>query len=190
VAGEIRPLDLSRFFDVHPTFETERLRLRELTIADVPDLHEYYSDPETALYVPFTAFTSIENTEKLVGRIANGFEQKESFMFGVERKSDGKIMGISDLFNISFQHLHTVIGWGLARAYWGFGYMTEAVREVIRFAFEEMGMHRIEAECQVENIRSIRVAERCGMTREGTRRENEINRGRFVSNHVYAIVRE
>ncbi|HZK76818.1 MAG TPA: GNAT family N-acetyltransferase [Candidatus Kapabacteria bacterium] len=188
--SRIIPPDLSRFFELHPTLETERLRLRELTTTDVPDLHAYYSDPETALYVPFTAFTSIADTEKLLGRVANGFERKESFMFGVERKSDGKIIGISDLFNLSSQHLHAVIGWGLAKSYWGFGYMTEAVREVIRFAFEEMGMHRIEAECETENIRSIRVAERCGMTLEATRVENEINKGRFVSNYVYAIVRE
>jgi ribosomal-protein-alanine N-acetyltransferase len=186
----VAPLDLSRFFENHPTLETERLRLRQLAMSDAEDLYAYYSDPETALYVPFTAFDSITKTEELLGRVAKSFEGKESFMFGVERKSDGKIMGISDLYDLSGQHQKAIIGWGLAKAYWGFGFMTEAVREVIRFAFEEMGMHRIEAECETENIRSIRVAERCGMTLEGTRVENEINKGRFVSNYVYAIIRE
>ena len=98
-------------------------------------------------------------------------------------------MGITDIYHLSLQNHRMELGWGLARAYWGFGYMTEAVREFIRFAFEEMGLHRIEAECQTDNIRSIRVAERCGMTLEATRVENEINKGRVVSNYVYAIIR-
>lgn len=183
------PLDFSRFFDNHPSLETERLRLRQLTMADAGDLHAYYSDSETAIYVPFTAFTSFSQTEALLGRVQKGFVERESIMFGVERKSDGKIMGICDLFNLSSQNQKAIIGWGHAKVYWGFGYMTEAVKEVIRFAFEEMGLHRIEAECQTENIRSIHVAERCGMVYEATRMENEINKGRFVSNYVYAIVR-
>jgi [ribosomal protein S5]-alanine N-acetyltransferase len=186
----ITSLDLSRFFDTHPILETERLRLRQLTMSDVDDLHEYYSDPETAIYVPFTAFTSITKTEELIGRVTASFEQRESIMFGVERKSDGKIMGITDIYRLSLQNHRMELGWGLARTYWGFGYMTEAVREFIRFAFDEMGLHRIEAECQTDNIRSIKVAERCGMTFEATRVENEINKGRFVSNYVYAIVRK
>ncbi len=187
---ELAPLDLSLFFDHHPTLETERLRLRQLAMSDAHDLHEYYSDPETAIYVPFTAFSSIAKTEELLGRVTASFEKRESIMFGIERKSDGKIMGITDIYRLSLQHHRMELGWGLARAYWGFGYVTEAVREFIRFAFEEMGMHRIEAECQTDNIRSIRVAEGCGMTREATRVENEINKGRFVSNYVYAIIRE
>ncbi len=188
--NEVMPLDLSRFFDTHPMLETERLRLRQLTIADAEDLHEYYSDPETAIYVPFTAFTSITKTEELLGRVTVSFEKRESIMFGVERKSDGKIMGITDIYRLSLQNHRMELGWGLARKYWGFGYMTEAVQAFIRFAFEEMGLHRIEAECQTDNIRSISVAERCGMTREATRTENEINKGKFVSNYVYAIIRK
>ena len=186
---DFSPLDLSRFFDKHPVLETERLRLRQLTIADTEDLHAYYSDPETAIYVPFTAFTSITKTEELIGRVSKSFDEKDSIMFGVERKSDGKIMGITDIYRLSLPNHRMELGWGLAKEFWGYGYMTEAVREFIRFGFEEMGLHRIEAECQTDNIRSIRVAERCGMTLEATRAENEINKGKFVSNYVYAIIR-
>ncbi|HEY3876090.1 MAG TPA: GNAT family N-acetyltransferase [Candidatus Kapabacteria bacterium] len=181
--------DLSPFFETHPTLETERLRLRQLKISDLEDLHAYYSDPETAIYVPFIAFTSVTKTEELLKRVAQEFDERKSILFGIERKSDGKIMGITDIYRLSLPNHRMELGWGLARAFWGFGYMTEAVRAFIRFAFEEMGMHRIEAECQTDNIRSIRVAERCGMRLEATRVENEINKGCFVSNHVYAIVR-
>jgi ribosomal-protein-alanine N-acetyltransferase len=187
---EIAPIDLSHFFEDHPTLETERLVLREVTVADAADLHEYFSDPETAVYVPHTALTSISQTEEILARNAKYLAEKESFRFAIERKVDGKVIGTLDLHNISIQNHRMEVGFVLTRAYWGFGYMAEAVKEVIRFAFEEMGMHRIEAECETENIRSIRLLERCGMMREAIRMENDINKGRFVSNYVYAIIRE
>lgn len=187
---ELVPLDLSRFFEQHPTLETERLTLREVTVRDAADLHAYFGDSETAEYIPHTAVKAVSETEKILSRASKYFAERDSFRFAIERKGDGKVMGIFDLHSLSSEHQRMEIGYGLGKAYRGFGYMTEAVRGVIRFAFEEMGMHRIEAECETENIRSIRVAERCGMTLEATRRENEINKGRFVSNHVYAIVRE
>jgi ribosomal-protein-alanine N-acetyltransferase len=185
----IVPLDLSRFFEHHPTLETERLRLREVVVADAADLHAYFGDPETAVYVPHTALADISQTIEILSRAAKYFAERDSFRFAIVRKSDSKAMGIMDLHSISSQNHRMEIGYGLAKAFWGYGYMTEAVREVIRFAFHEMGMHRVEAECETENISSIRIAERCGMTLEVTRIENEINKGRFVSNYVYAIVR-
>jgi RimJ/RimL family protein N-acetyltransferase len=80
------------------------------------------------------------------------------------------------------------IGYVLTRSTWGNGYVTEAVCEMIRFAFKEMRMHRIEASCDPRNERSIRVVERCGMTHDATFRENEICKGERVSNEIYAIV--
>jgi ribosomal-protein-alanine N-acetyltransferase len=190
VAIEIAPIDLSRFFENHPTLETERLILREVTVADAADLHEYFSDPETAVYIPHTALTSISQTEEILARNAKYLAAKESFRFAIVGKLDGKVIGTIDLHNFGAQNHRMEVGYVFTRAYWGFGYATEAVKEVIRFAFEEMGVHRIEAECETENIRSIHLLERCGMTREAIRMENEINKGTFVSNYVYAIVRE
>ncbi len=187
---ELTTIDLSRFFDRFPTLEMERLLLRELTLADAEDLFAYYGDSSSTDYVSYSAFKSIDIARDEIGRIAEGFKAHRFIAFGIERKSDHRIIGTCDLHHISPEHHRMELGYGLTRAYWGLGYMTDAVREVIRFAFEEMRMHRIEAECETENIRSIRVAERCGMTLEATHMENEINKGRFVSNHVYAIVRE
>ncbi len=184
----ISPLALSPFFENHPALETERLVLREVTVADAADLHEYFSDPETAVYLPHTALTSISQTKEILARNAEYLTARKSFRFAIVRRMDGKVIGTLDLHNFGAQNHRMEVGYVFTRSYWGFGYATEAVREVIRFAFEVMGIHRIEAECQTDNIRSILLLERCGMIREATRIENEINKGRFVSNHVYAIV--
>jgi [ribosomal protein S5]-alanine N-acetyltransferase len=186
----MQALDLSRFFDNHPTLETERLLLREVAVADALDLHEYFSDPEIMRYTSNFPIGTIQETEGILRRSSKYLALYDSFRFAIVRKSDSKAIGTIDLHSFSTMHHRMEIGYMLTRAYWDYGYMTEAVKEIIRFAFEEMGMHRVEAECQTENIRSMRLAERCGMTLEATRLENEINKGRFVSNHVYAILRD
>ena len=186
----IKPLDLTPFFESHPTLETERLVLREVTVADATDLFDYFGDPEIFRYALDAAHNTVQQTEEVLRRCPGFVALHDSFRFAIERKSDRKAIGTIDLHSFAPEHHRMEVGYMLAKSYWGHGYMSEAIREVIRFGFEEMGMHRIEAECETENIRSGRLAERCGMTREATLVENEINKGRFVSNYVYAIVRE
>jgi aminoglycoside 6'-N-acetyltransferase len=68
-----------------------------------------------------------------------------------------------------------VIGYFADRSYEGRGYVTEAVRAALRFAFEGLGAHRLRLECDDTNQRSQRVAERCGFILEGHIRENKRN---------------
>ena len=182
-------LDLSEFFEGHPVIDTERLVLREITLADASDLHVYYADPECRVFQSGTAVKYVEETEGIIRQVAREFSVRKAILLGLERKSDGRIIGDCDVHHLSLFDRRMEVGYGLAREYWGFGYMTEALRAVIRFAFEAMGFHRIEAECETTNFSACRVATRCGMTLEATLRENEINKGRFISNNIYAILR-
>ena len=74
--------------------------------------------------------------------------------------------------------------------YWGQGYATEAVRGLIGYAFEELGLHRLEAGVATGNLASIRVLEKAGMTREGLKRKILPIRGTWVDNFHYAILDE
>jgi [ribosomal protein S5]-alanine N-acetyltransferase len=188
-SSEIKPLDLSRFSDTHPTLETERLRLRRRKMTDKDDIFEYASDAETTQYMIWPTHQSLADTIAFLENSPKGFANRESIGFAMELKSSGKMIGDCGFHNFSPKHHTVMIGYVLNRKYWGFGYMTEAVRELIRFAFEEMGMHRLSATCDLENERSARVMERCGMTHEGTFRDYEIRRGRFVTVKSYAIVK-
>ena len=64
------------------------------------------------------------------------------------------------------------IGYWIGRPYWGQGYATEAAREVVRYGFEELGLHRVHANHLGSNPASGKVLEKVGMTREGTRPEH------------------
>lgn len=68
--------------------------------------------------------------------------------------------------------------------------MTEAFGEVLRFAFQRLGINRVEARCSPENIGSYRVMEKCGMRYEGLLRQHDKPKGKFQDRKLYAILRE
>lgn len=182
------PLDLSRFFEQHPVLETERLLLRPITMDDAPDVFDYASDPESNKYMPWDTHQTIADTIAYLETIPKNYVARERLGFAITLKPDGKYIGACDFHTISEKHHRVMLGYVLNRKYWGNGYMTEAVREMIRFAFEEMGMHRVAATCDADNIRSSNVMERCGMTLEGVFKDYEVRRGQFIDTKSYSII--
>jgi RimJ/RimL family protein N-acetyltransferase len=80
------------------------------------------------------------------------------------------------------------IGYVINPRCWGRGYATEAAREMLRFGFGELELHRIEATCDVLNAASARVLEKIGMQREGLLREHMWLRDRWRSSYLYSIL--
>jgi RimJ/RimL family protein N-acetyltransferase len=87
-------------------------------------------------------------------------------------------------------HKQAEIGYAINRKFWNQGYMTEAARRIIRFGFEELGMHRIFATCDPENTGSYRVMEKNGMQREGILRENLQIHGRWRNSYSYSMLEQ
>ncbi|MEW6682950.1 MAG: GNAT family protein [Nitrospirota bacterium] len=81
------------------------------------------------------------------------------------------------------------IGFGIVQAMWGQGYMTEACRAVVDFGFEDMGLTRVEARCQVSNPASARVLEKIGMRRAGTVRGRVHSKAPEEDFWLYAVER-
>lgn len=75
-------------------------------------------------------------------------------------------------------------------AQWGNGYATEVGKHLISFGFDILNLHKVEAGVQTENVKSIRVLEKLGMTREGLRRKILPIRGKWKDNYHYAIVED
>ncbi len=185
---KLAPLDLSRFFEQHPVLETERMILRPISMDDAQAIFDYPSDPESNKYMPWESHRSLADTYAYLETIPKNYAARERINFAITLKPDGMFIGSSGFHDISKEHHRLMMGYVLNRNYWGNGYMTEAVLKMIRFAFEEMGMHRVAAACDEDNIRSARVMERCGMTLEGIFRDYEVRHGKFVSTKAYAVV--
>jgi ribosomal-protein-alanine N-acetyltransferase len=145
--------------------ETKRLRLRKPVLQDADVIfREYAQDPEVTKYLTWRPNRSIEETREFMHSRLKAWEQAKSFEWVITRKRDGQILGTAG-FRIDGHKAE--MGYVLARAYWSNGYMTEAVRALVNWAIKEPEIYRVWSVCDVENLRSARVMENAGMSREG-----------------------
>ncbi|HSK71312.1 MAG TPA: GNAT family protein [Pyrinomonadaceae bacterium] len=104
---------------------------------------------------------------------------------------DGAIVGgmcLSQIFRKAFQNAY--LGYYLFEKFTGKGYMTEAVRLILLFAFRDLKLHRVEANVQPHNTASIAVLQRCGFTKEGFSRKYLKIGGRWRDHERWAIIKE
>jgi RimJ/RimL family protein N-acetyltransferase len=151
--------------------EAERLRLRWLTTGDVDAMFSVFSDPDVMRYWSTTPMTARAAAESLLADIHDHFAKKDLFQWGIARREDDVVIGTCTLFHLSLAHRRAEIGFALGRAHWGCGLANEALQRLLEFAFEGLALHRIEADVDPRNARSIAALERLGFRREGHLRE-------------------
>lgn len=158
-------------FGEFPTLSTSRLRLRELALGDRDAVYAFRGDPDVQRHNS-DALQHIDEAQHFIESRAVDYKARRAVLWGVTRLHEpGTVIGSVSLFHWDHRHRHVEIGYELARAAWGQGLAAEAARAVLAFAFERMQVHRVEAETLAENLRSVRLLERMGFRREGTRRE-------------------
>jgi RimJ/RimL family protein N-acetyltransferase len=102
--------------------------------------------------------------------------------------SDGRQIGGIGL-RIDSPHQHAELGYWIGVPYWGRGYATEAAREMLRYAFADLRLHRILASHFKHNPASGNVLRKLGMRYEGCQREHLRKWDRFVDSELYGILR-
>ena len=170
-----------------PVLRTERLALRPLTRADVPQLHAVFSDAEVMRYWSNSPHPDQARTEAMVDSINDGFERREILQWGIEREADGRLLGTVTLI-AGGEQPRAELGYVLGREHWGQGFAGEAQRRVIEFAFEELGLHRLEADTHPENAASLRSLERLGFRREGVLRERWTIAGEVSDSVIFGLL--
>ena len=153
--------------------ETKRLFLRKPRMEDAPAVFDGWArHPEVTCYLTWHPHESVKQTEELLVRSIEAWDGGTNFRYLLEIKESGALAGMIELrlekepFKVSF-------GYTGAYAQWGKGYMTEAVRACIQWAFGQPTVYRVYATVDVDNIPSQRVLEKAGMQREGLlRRES------------------
>ena len=154
-----------------PTIEAGPFAFRMLGEGDVEDLFAIFGDVETMRYWSHEAFETIEQARNYLRQIEDGFDKRTLFQWGLVRRSDDRVIGTGTLCGFDDARHNASIGYALARSEWGAGVMSRALPELIRFGFETLGLHRIEADVDPRNPGSIRLLEKIGFSKEGYRRE-------------------
>ncbi len=157
-----------------PTLSSPRVALRSLEPGDVPSLFEIFSDQRVMRYWSSAPWTNQAEGVDMMKSVRCGFADGSLYQWGVTRRSDEALIGTCTLAHIDTQNRRAEIGFILRYEEWGQGYMSEAVRTLLQFAFDELKLHRIEADADPRNEESIRLLERLGFQREGYLRERWI----------------
>lgn len=172
--------------------ETERLRLLEVTLADLENIHRLNSIPEVDEFNTLGIPETIEETRKFLLRQLDAQRQvpRESYQWKVCLKDSNEFIGVAGFSLSNNKFKLGEIYYKLNPAYWGNGYATELAKELVLLGFNKFGLHKVEAGVATENVRSIRVLKKIGMTREGLRRKILPIRGAWIDNYHYAIVED
>jgi ribosomal-protein-alanine N-acetyltransferase len=172
------------------TIETERLKLRRLTMGDDEAIYTYGRDPEVTRNVSFHTHQSIEDARIFLRTVLENYEKNEPSVWAICLKETGGLIGTTGLLNWNRDHYRVEIGYALNRDYWNKGIVTEAVKAVIDHLFRNTDLVRIEARCKIPNIASARVMEKAGMKFEGILRKQMHFAGVSHDVKMYSILRD
>ena len=150
-----------------PVINATRVSLRPITERDIDSLYSIFSDPEVMRYWSSPPLEDREAAGNLFSHIQDMFQRRLYFQWGIARRIDDILIGTSTLFHIESNNHRAEIGYALGRAYWGNGYIQEALRALLDFSFTELKLHRIEADVDPRNVASIRTLERLGIHERG-----------------------
>ena len=171
---------------------TERLLLREWIPADIGIIHEMLADPRVE---PFHTFPSPLPLDLIEKTLAATFDDqakqiRKHYGWSIVSKSDGNFIGEIGLEGAVERFRSSEIFYTIHPNHWGKGIATEAARRVADFAFNELGLHRLEAGVATTNAGSIKVLEKLGMKREGLRRKILPMADGWQDNYLYAMIEE
>lgn len=153
-----------------PVLETERLRLVQIGAEHIDALYDILSRDEVTKFYGMDSLQDRYVAEKMVAAFQLGFEGQRSYRWGIETKETGEFIGTVGLNNLNAGAKKSEIGYELHPAFWRKGLAKEAVLEVLRFSFEELGLYRMGAVTYPANEVSGGMLKGIGFKEEGTLR--------------------
>ncbi|MGQ8335213.1 GNAT family N-acetyltransferase [Sunxiuqinia sp. A32] len=172
--------------------ESDRLLLEEISWDDLADIHRLNSQPEVDEFNTLGLPENMDETRKLIGPAIEeqSKENRKSYTWKIVNKDSNEFIGMAGMFLSRDKFRLGEIYYKLIPSQWGKGYATEVAKTLIKAGFEQFDLHKVEAGVATSNIKSIRVLEKTGMTREGLRRKILPIRGQWYDNYHYAIVED
>ncbi|MGJ8726239.1 MAG: GNAT family N-acetyltransferase [Roseibacillus sp.] len=153
--------------DLRPILETERLLLRPLEMNDAADVRRLVGDIRVAENLGLVPHPYPEGlAEEWISGQRAEYEAGRHLTFAITTKATNELMGVISL-HPKEDLLRASVGYWVGVPYWGNGYTTEALKEMLRFGFDDFALQRIFATHFVTNPASGRVMEKVGMQLEG-----------------------
>lgn len=169
--------------------KTERLTLRRFTQNDTQAMFDTWANDERVTrFLTWEPHGTLEVTQYIIDLWVKNYEKENYYQWAIE--FEGKIIGSIGVVEINESSEYAEIGYCIGFDFWGKGIMTEACKAVINFLFKEVNLNRIIIEHAIKNPASGKVAQKCGCTLEGIKREHfKASFGEFLDIASYSILK-
>lgn len=175
----------------HPfqNLETERLLLRRLTNDDFEEVIALRGNPETMKFIPRPLVKTKEDALEHLRMMEEKIVNNTGINWGITIKGNPKIIGIIGHYKIQPENHRSEIGYMMLPEFNGKGYMSEAIKVVLAYGFDQLNLHSIEAVIDPDNVASEKILQKIGFVKEAHILENELWDGKFWDSVIYSLLK-
>jgi [ribosomal protein S5]-alanine N-acetyltransferase len=160
-----------------PQLETKRLTLRQTTHTDAEAIFAIFSDPKVTQFHNLDTFVHIDEAIATIERRKKGFERDLGIRWGIARKQDNVSIGSCGFTWIKEANA-AEIGYELDSQFWKQGIMSEALRSILHYGFENKGLDFVVAKVMLENLASKKLLEKLGFSSQGILKQHGFWKGK------------
>lgn len=176
-------------FTPFPQLETNRLLLRNITLADAPGVHRLRSDKNVMKYINRPLTHTLREAETWIGVVMDALAANEGITWCIcLREAPEEHVGSIGLWRFDRQNHRAEIGYMLEPSLQGKGIMYEAIQKVLDYGFQQLKLHSIEAQIDPQNVASAALLKKAGFVQEAYFRENCYHQGFYTDTAVFSIL--
>ena len=180
---------LQPVFFPFPEIRTQRLLLRRLEKTDALEILSMRSDESVMKYIGKEPLKTLEEAEAWIQVVQELLDTNEGITWAISFLDEPAVLiGTMGLWRMIKQHHRAEVGYMLHSAHWNKGIAKEALQAIIKYGFEIINLHSIEAHINPDNIASASILEKTGFIREAYFKENFCFRDQFTDSAVYSLL--
>ena len=174
--------------DPFPVLTTERLLLRAINKEDAPEIFILRSDERVMKYIDRPRATSADDAEKWIEMMLDRKKDGTGILWGISLKNEKKLIGNIMFFNTDLANCRAELGYSLMAEFHRKGLMNEALKVIIKYGFEMLNLHSIEACINPANTASAGILAKNGFVQEAYFKENYLFNGKFLDSIIYSLL--
>lgn len=175
-------------FSPFPELSTERLTLNRTMPHDAAQLFRMRNNDEVMRFVERPRPADEADAMHMISHMDDLITRNEAVAWAMREKDKPDMIGVIGYWRTKPEHFRAEVGYMLMPEFWRRGLMKEALNEVLKYGFEKMGLHSVEADINPENIASAALLRNCGFISEAFFRENYFWNGKFYNSEIFGLL--
>ena len=175
-------------FTPFPALSTNSLCLRRIIEADAEKFFELRINEQVMKYIDRPRPASIEEIKALINKINNDLTESRGITWGITTNESNELIGTIGFHKIYPKNYRAEIGYMLSPIYWKSGFMSECLKTVLSFGFNQLHFHSIEADINPDNDASRQLLKKHGFKQEAYFKENYFYNGVFLDSEIYSLL--